>query len=38
MDLQTYEVVVNTIEGRNVMEVAMQHGFSFHTYDVAENR
>jgi len=29
---------MNTIEGRYVMEVAMQHGFSFHTCDVAENR
>jgi hypothetical protein len=29
---------MNTIEGRNVMEVAMQHGFSFHTCDVDENR
>jgi hypothetical protein len=28
---------VNTIEGRNVMEVAVQHGFSFQTCDVAEN-
>jgi hypothetical protein len=38
IDLQSYELIMNTIEGRNVMEVAMQHGFSFHTCDVDENR